>query len=434
MNVQLSPYFIFEDGFLSGLSTLDGGDYSFTSFQQERLLDLKSVGQSPLTAPDLQLIEIGAVIPTDKLDLIRDSLLVAISETLNSTASLIVMPTEKCNFRCSYCYETFIRGRMSGSTISSVKSYITKSVPRFKQYQLAWFGGEPMLHPDIIAEVTSHFTETLKASGTQGTASVTTNGYLLKSESLEKLTAAGLSIYHITLDGPKEVHDSQRVAVRGRSTYDRILRNLKLILLESDAKIILRINVYLKDESSTRKIKDWLTQEILVEFDQFRDRLDFYTVPVWDATTTSIDGICLTNLLDFQRFAQLREMVSNVKGSSLRKELSRNFEKFGTLSCYAGSPNSFVIGSDGAVYKCTVALDLPANRVGALTSDGSLDLNEGTAALWTNGNAVTDTTCRGCNFAKACQGIFCPLIRLQTRRPPCPTEKRFAGEIVNHRY
>jgi hypothetical protein len=34
---------------------------------------------------------------------------------------LILLPTEKCNFRCTYCYEDFELGRMKESTILALR-------------------------------------------------------------------------------------------------------------------------------------------------------------------------------------------------------------------------------------------------------------------------------------------------------------------------
>jgi molybdenum cofactor biosynthesis enzyme MoaA len=37
-----------------------------------------------------------------------------IASTLsNRIQQLILLPTERCNFRCTYCYEDFVLGRMS---------------------------------------------------------------------------------------------------------------------------------------------------------------------------------------------------------------------------------------------------------------------------------------------------------------------------------
>jgi molybdenum cofactor biosynthesis enzyme MoaA len=66
---------------------------------------------------------------------------------------LIVMPTEKCNFRCVYCYEDFAIGRMKRPVIDGVKALIRRRVASLSPLEIQWFGGEPTLAHDIVCEV-----------------------------------------------------------------------------------------------------------------------------------------------------------------------------------------------------------------------------------------------------------------------------------------
>jgi uncharacterized protein len=433
MKIELNPYFIFDSLFSSGMSTIDGSDITFSQPHKKRLLQLNTSPQI-FIPQDITLLETGAAIFTKHRRRLHENILLNVADNIKNSASLIIMPTEKCNFRCTYCYETFEKGKMSESVISGLKIYMTKTITQFKNYNLAWFGGEPLLHKDIIADLSHHFTETRKKAGVDGSISVTTNGYLLNSDAVLKLSDAGLDVYHITLDGPKEIHDSQRIPINGKPTYDKIFENIRMILEESTARVVLRVNIAIENKSVLSVIEKWLTKEVMPTLTKFDDRIDYYIVPIWDATTTSIEGICLSKLLDFQRFARLKDATLRVKGQSLRQDLSSMVKKSGSLSCYAGTPNSYVIGADGAVYKCSVAVDLSENRVGSLTEDGSLNLDSDKEAVWTHQNALTDPTCNSCHFAKSCQGIFCPLVRLQTNKPPCPTEKKFAQDILDVNY
>jgi len=53
---------------------------------------------------------------------------------------LIIMPTEKCNFRCSYCYEDFKIGSMPNWLIESIKKFISHRVKSIEDLSLSWFG------------------------------------------------------------------------------------------------------------------------------------------------------------------------------------------------------------------------------------------------------------------------------------------------------
>jgi uncharacterized protein len=96
---------------------------------------------------------------------------------------------------------------------------------------------------------------------------------------------------------------------------------------------------------------------------------------------------------------------------------------FGSV-CYAADPRAFVIGSDGTVYKCTVAFNDPRNHVGKIDTDGCLNIQDELHELWTSSGEEVDTGCQQCAFRPACQGNFCPLERLQNGQKACPPVKR----------
>src|SRR5947209_19415198 len=66
---------------------------------------------------------------------------------------LILLPTEQCNFRCTYCYEDFSIGRMNPETIQGVKRLIDRRLEGLGFLSVSWFGGEPLLACDIIEDI-----------------------------------------------------------------------------------------------------------------------------------------------------------------------------------------------------------------------------------------------------------------------------------------
>ena len=55
---------------------------------------------------------------------------------------------------------------------------------------------------------------------------------------------------------------------------------------------------------------------------------------------------------------------------------------------YAANPDSYVIGSDGMIYKCTVAFNNPYNHVGWLKENGEMEIYEDHLSLWLSGRAM----------------------------------------------
>ncbi|MBP3041922.1 SPASM domain-containing protein, partial [Bacillaceae bacterium Marseille-Q3522] len=89
-----------------------------------------------------------------------------------------------------------------------------------------------------------------------------------------------------------------------------------------------------------------------------------------------------------------------------------------------------VIGSDGTIYKCTVALDSDFNKVGQLLEDGSMKLNSDLMALWITSDETADESCQKCFFRPSCQGAACPKIRIEKGKKPCPPDKIHIKDVM----
>jgi uncharacterized protein len=93
---------------------------------------------------------------------------------------------------------------------------------------------------------------------------------------------------------------------------------------------------------------------------------------------------------------------------------------FGNDACYAARPFNFIVGASGKLMKCTVALDKEdSNVVGRLTENGNLEIDRDKLALWTEPAFESDSKCQKCVILPACQGLHCPLVRMEENRSPC---------------
>ena len=78
------------------------------------------------------------------------------------TLCITIMPTEDCNFRCVYCYETHKEGSMDEMTITNTIKYIKERIPEINALSIAWFGGEPLLELDIIKRISQELIKECK--------------------------------------------------------------------------------------------------------------------------------------------------------------------------------------------------------------------------------------------------------------------------------
>ena len=377
-----------------------------------------------LLATDIPLLENKFLVLAHDLPHVNDLVRSEINTLLTSVGALAVMPTERCNFRCTYCYETFEKGRMRPEIVAAIKSFLVREFEHLPMYNLSWFGGEPLLAFDIIDDLSTEFRRLQKLHGTRGSLSITTNGSLLNRPMVDRLSELDLNLAHISVDGPKELHNRQRRSLNGQDSYEQILNGIEMLLELTQCNILFRVNVETRYEASGRIISNWLAESIVPRFSRFSSRIQYHAVSIWDASTKAVDGICLDDIGRFQTLWHIRESIAAASGMSMAELLRLDMQSVGSMACYAGRPHHYVAGSDGSIYKCTVAFDLDANRIGAFQSDGSVRFDKDKENIWIGANVLTDTSCAGCRFGSSCLGLHCPLTRMQTSKPPCPSVKR----------
>lgn len=127
----------------------------------------------------------------------------------------------------------------------------------------------------------------------------------------------------------------------------------------------------------------------------------------------------------------------------LEMDLAREFSQVGRLDalvrkglqahgqvCYAAKPNSVVVGSDGALYKCSVAFEDPTNHVGRLRPDGTLEIDEARWERWVGTGHLDCSACGSCPVFPACQAKYCPRSSLQAGKPVCPMSPATYAQLV----
>lgn len=287
---------------------------------------------------------------------------------------LILFPTEKCNFRCVYCYENHVGERMSEEVVESIKNFLVLKIPTIKLFELEWFGGEPLLTKDIVIEITSLAQKLCKVNGVTFVSVMTTNGYLLDAETFSKLVELGINSYQITFDGDKENHNKYRLLANKspQGTFDKIWGNLCDIKnLSYNFSIAIRCHLTAINRNSIERL--------LVKIDEMFGEDNRFFVHLKEVSALGgKDDDKMSILSKDEKIAlvnDLKDKYSHMRFVDIGKD----------YICYAARPNTFAIRADGSLAKCTVALDCDNNNVGHIMPDGTLDVNSTKFLLWSEG-------------------------------------------------
>lgn len=289
---------------------------------------------------------------------------------------LILMPTEACNFRCVYCYEDFRFKRMEPWVVRGVKALLSRRAPGLRSLEISWFGGEPLLAADVVEEIMLHVRDLLvRHTGIRLAADMTTNGSLADPAMFRRMLDLGVSDFQVSVDGPREWHDRRRVTAGGRGTYDRIWGNL-LAMRATSGAFAVQVRVH-----ASRGNADLLPAFLETYREAFGgdDRFRLF-----------LRGISrLGGPNDAQLDVLDREETERVVGGlrsragSLGLRLAEAAPE--QAVCYAAHGNSFLVRSNGRLNKCTVALEHPANQVGRLREDGTVEILGKAVGPWMRG-------------------------------------------------
>lgn len=140
---------------------------------------------------------------------------------------LIFQATRFCNIDCKYCY---LPNRTDRSTISD--TIVRKTCNRIideglvgDRLTISWHAGEPFSASPVLLSQLLDATSPLLQVGVQVKHAFQTNAMLLGPRFESIVTRPDVSI-GISLDGPPDLHDSQRVTRRGSGTHSSAMQGV----------------------------------------------------------------------------------------------------------------------------------------------------------------------------------------------------------------
>lgn len=139
-----------------------------------------------------------------------------------------------CNLGCSYCFfldkEELYEGSRFHMSDEVLDRYIRQLIDAHSSpvVTVAWQGGEPTLMGLDFYRRAIEVQERYRKPGTSFENTIQTNGTLLTDEWCEFLKENEYLV-GISIDGPRPLHDVNRVSKRGEGTFDKVMRGLRLL-------------------------------------------------------------------------------------------------------------------------------------------------------------------------------------------------------------
>jgi uncharacterized protein len=305
--------------------------------------------------------------------------------------SLGLIVTLACNFRCVYCYQEHLPIRMERNVQLSILALLEKKLPGKEEFEVSWFGGEPLLEPAIIERFGTEIIQLCDSLNIKYSASMATNGYLLDKDNINLLAKGRVNHVQITLDGPRQFHNKRRILANGRETYDVILENLyRLTQTLPDIGITIRMNI-------SRGITKWQQwEQLLTDIAPIKDSITIYFDQV--VPTRFSTKFCLSHKAFYMFYQNFMETLQQQ-----RFQVAFDRRIPGIAFCGAIPVDNWMVSPQGYLSKCVAHVDNVEKSLGKLNPDGTIALNSD-AAAWLNFSPFSLDKCKKCNVLPLCMG------------------------------
>ena len=198
----------------------------------------------------------------------------AISEKPNAF-HLLAKPTGAvCNLDCSYCFflskEMLYPGSRFRMADELLDTYIQQLIDAHSEspvVEIAWQGGEPTLMGLDFFQRSVELVDHHLQPGQQPAYTIQTNGTKL-DESWATFFKEHEFLVGISIDGPREIHDTYRLTRGGRGSFDQVMRGLSH-LRAGDVDFNILTTVHDANQNRGLEVYRFLRDECGARFLQF---------------------------------------------------------------------------------------------------------------------------------------------------------------------
>lgn len=342
-----------------------------------------------------------------------------ILEAQGKESSLMLVPSYMCNLACGYCYQNMLRdGKLSAKKVMTDKqvdfifnNLMEQLFPKIKDksnVSVLLYGGEPFLgnHLPALKRIIDY---TTKYQMRVSAISNSTNTH--KMIDLFGNEVGLVNSVQVSFDGGKECHDTSRIGLDGQPTFERIVKNIHL-LLDKRVRVGIRINI---DKKSAPTIPS-LLQRLETEKILGHPLVKPYAWVIHSHYNQAKDNALLSPI-ELASYMEKRKIAIETPVGRREKRLRAVFDAVNgiplkrTTFCMKCSDSSFVYDAYENIYACYEEAGHPEKRVGYVDENGKVIFNEGYSTALTR-HVASIEQCRKCGLALTCGG-GCPFAAKQ---------------------
>jgi uncharacterized protein len=383
---------------------------------------------------------------TDDIDFIAEAekrYLEKIENKANNNIFLTIGTTIQCNMGCAYCFE-FVKPNNTlkdKKIIDQIGIYITsiiKSDPskKWNSLNVTWYGGEPLINPKVIEELSPTFMDLCSDNDITYNASIITNGIYLTEKNIKLLEDNKVFDIQVTIDGARDVHNASRpLKSKNRKNYSQILYNLTLI--PENFKVNIRINVDKKVADSI----DELLRDLKENGIWPQRHKTFSFTPAWLRT---YDGeiisqeereerLTVDEFFDvYQNFRLKQIQIFNDWNVTKKAKLAWDLPSYQSDCPTWVSPYGIVIDPNGNIHKCWETIHDKKESVTTVFDDFKPESNFKKFIEYNR--YKVNSVCRNCTYLPVCDQISCSHQAINNKVPQCTYWKSKAPEFIKKQY
>ena len=349
----------------------------------------------------------------------------------------ILKATRDCNLACKYCY-TEIRDTNEKIKISTLEKFFSdlkiyefeNSKDKNITTEIIWHGGEPLLMGIEFYKKAIEIQKSLETENFHYSNLMQTNGTLLTQEYWNLLHQNKFKL-GISLDGPEEINDRTRLYKDGSSTFEDVMKGVKIISKNQSIQFLAVISSKNIDELD-EVINFFHSGNYSVKFNPLipsgcaSENEDLaLSTKKYGAEVSKLFSKWFAN--DSKDYAHIENFKDMIKSYMESRPYGCNYSKTCQSSFTSLAPN-------GDIYPCARFDGIEEFKLGNILTDSLSNIMKNPIREKLNTRYKTlDESCKSCDINNLCNGGCMHNAYLSgdimSKDPFCPSHKKIFGTV-----